>query len=63
MPDLGASIMIVQNPELREKIEEAKKGIIAHLDLLAYTAMHACYTQGQEWLDELLVCWKATANR
>lgn len=52
---LGASFMIVQNPELREQIEAAKKGIIAHLDLLAYTAMHACYTQGQEWLDELLV--------
>ena len=52
---LGASFMIVQNPELREKIEQAKKGIIAHLDLLAYTAMHTCYTEGQAWLDELLV--------
>jgi cystathionine beta-lyase len=52
---LGASFMIVQNPALRERIEAAKKGIIAHLDLLAYTAMRACYTQGQEWLDELLV--------
>ncbi|MEE4195163.1 MAG: PatB family C-S lyase, partial [Anaerolineae bacterium] len=52
---LGASILIVQNPALRKKINKAKKGIVAHLDLLAYTAMHACYTQGQAWLDELLV--------
>ena len=59
---LGASFMIVQNPELRERINEAKKGIIAHLDLLAYTAMHACYTQGQPWLDELLVYLEANRD-
>lgn len=52
---LGASFMIVQNPDLREKIRQAQKGIIAHVDLLAYTAMHASYTEGQEWLDALLI--------
>ncbi len=51
---LGASFMIVQDEELRKRIHAAQKGIVAHLDLLAYTAMQACYTQGQPWLEELL---------
>ena len=51
---LGASFMIVQDETLRKRIITAQKGIVAHLDLLAFTAMQACYTQGQPWLEELL---------
>ena len=52
---LGASFLVVQNPELREKLKTAGKGILAHVDLLAYEAMHASYAEGQEWLDALLI--------
>lgn len=52
---LGASFLVIQNPELREKLKTAGKGILAHVDLLAYEAMHASYAEGQEWLDALLV--------
>lgn len=59
---LGASFMIVPNAELRKQIHAAEKGIVAHLDLLAYTAMYAAYTEGQPWLDELLVYLQANRD-
>ncbi|NSW54050.1 MAG: putative C-S lyase [Anaerolineae bacterium] len=52
---LGASFMIVQDEALRKRIQQAGRGIVAHIDLLAYTAMRAAYAEGQPWLDELLV--------
>lgn len=53
LPGLGCSAAIVQNPELRRKIERAKAGIVPHVNVLGFVAALAAYTQGQEWLDEL----------
>ena len=53
LPGLGCSVLIVQNAELRRKLEQAKAGIVPHVNVLGYVAALAAYTQGQEWLDEL----------
>jgi len=60
---LGASFLIVQNPELRAKLRPAGRGILAHVDLLAFVAMHASYTKSQEWLDALLVYLEGNRDR
>jgi cystathionine beta-lyase len=53
LPGLGCSALIIQNAELRRKLERAKAGIVPHVNILGYVAALAAYTQGQEWLDEL----------
>lgn len=52
---LGMSYAIVQNTELREKLVHAKKGIVAHVNVLGMTAASAAYEYGDEWLNQLLV--------
>lgn len=52
---LDASFMVVQNKELREKIEHAGGGLLAGVNVLGRTAMQACYEQGWDWLDQLMV--------
>lgn len=52
---LGMSFAIAQNPELREKLNDAKKGIVAHVNVLGMTAALASYKYGDEWLTQLMV--------
>ena len=51
---LDGSIAIITNPELREKYAANKKGMVGSVNLLAKTAMCACYTEGEEWLEQLM---------
>lgn len=51
---LDGSIAIITNPELREKFLASRKGLVGSVNLLAKTAMCACYTEGEEWLTQLL---------
>jgi cystathionine beta-lyase len=55
IPGLSCSIGVVQNPDLKEKMTQAGKGILPHVNVLGYTAAMAAYQDGQAWLDELLV--------
>lgn len=51
---LGASCIIVPNPELRERIRaELKKAWIMSPNIMACEAMEAAYRHGDQWLDEL----------
>lgn len=52
---LGASMAIVPNPALRQKLIRTRSGIVPEVDILALVAAQAAYQHGQEWLDELLV--------
>lgn len=47
---LGASMAIIPNPELRRKFVETSKGIVPHVNILAYVAATAAYRDGDEWL-------------
>lgn len=61
IPGLGCSAAIVQNPELRAKLDKAAAGIVPHVNLLGYQAGLAAYTHCDEWHSALLKY--LTANR
>jgi cysteine-S-conjugate beta-lyase len=62
MPGLQASIAIVQNAELRERFQAARQSLVHGINLLGLVAMQAAYSEGQEWLDQLLVYLEANRD-
>ncbi len=55
IPGLGFSFAIIPDPEMRNKVETARRGLVGWPNLLGMHAARAAYTDGQEWLAELLV--------
>lgn len=53
MPGLGFSFAIVQNPQLRARINNAKDGIIPGLNAMGITAAKAAFSQCDGWLGDL----------
>ena len=51
---LKCSMIIIQNPELRKTIEQAKAGWVGTPTLLAMSAALAAYREGGEWLEDLI---------
>jgi cystathionine beta-lyase len=51
---LQCSFAIVQNQELRKKLEHSAKGLVMWVNLLGLTATLAAYRDGQEWLEQVL---------
>ncbi|MDF1893634.1 MalY/PatB family protein [Rahnella contaminans] len=51
---LGASMAIIPNPELRRKFFDTSKGIVPHVNILAYVAATAAYRDGEAWLNAQL---------
>jgi cystathionine beta-lyase len=58
---LHFAVAIVPNPELKEKLQAGRKGLVRHPGILGYVAAMAAYREGQPWLDEVL-CY-LEANR
>jgi cystathionine beta-lyase len=54
IPGLKCSVAIVQNRELREKLQRTYRGLVHGVNILGYTAALAAYRDGQPWLDEVL---------
>ena len=52
---LKASVGIIPNPKLREKMTRVSRGMIPPVNLLGMVAMEAAYSQGEPWLDALRV--------
>lgn len=52
---LECSFAVVQNPEMKKRLESAYQGLVSHVNIMGYTAALAAYEHGQEWLDQLLV--------
>lgn len=50
IPGLGASFAIVQNPELRKRVETGMAGIVPHVNILGMTAAEAAYAECDDWL-------------
>ena len=61
IPGLGASFAVVQNKELRQRVEKAATGIVPHTNILGIVAMEAAYQYGEPWLQALRAY--LTANR
>jgi cystathionine beta-lyase len=51
---LKCSLAIVQNPELRAKLEATHADLVPSVNILGYRAALAAYAEGQPWLDALL---------
>jgi len=52
---LQCSFAIVQDKQLRLKLEQSKKGLVMWENLIGLTATLAAYRDGQEWLDQVLL--------
>ncbi|HSB66993.1 MAG TPA: MalY/PatB family protein [Anaerolineales bacterium] len=51
---LQCSFAIVQNPDLRKKMEQSMQGLVMWVNLMGMIAAIAAYRDGQEWLDQVL---------
>jgi len=51
---LQFSFAIVQNKELRQKLEQTMRGVVMWVNLIGRNAALAAYLYGQEWLDQVL---------
>src|SRR4030067_2166198 len=49
---LQCSFAIVQDKELRQKLEESGQGLVMWVNLIGLTAALAAYRDGQEWLEQ-----------
>jgi cysteine-S-conjugate beta-lyase len=59
---LQCSFAIIQNPELRKRYLEARKGLVPWVNLMGTLAGEVAYQHGQEWLGRLLVYLEANRN-
>lgn len=59
---LQCSIAIIQNAELRQHYLEAKRGLVAWVNLMGLIAAQAAYREGQAWLDQLLIYLEANRD-
>jgi cystathionine beta-lyase len=51
---LQSAFAIVQNQDLRKKLEQTMRGLVMWINLIGLTATIAAYRHGQEWLDQVL---------
>jgi cystathionine beta-lyase len=51
---IHASVVIIQDEELRKRFEAARADLVPRLDVLGYTAILAAYRDGGEWLEQAL---------
>lgn len=54
LPGLGCSAAIIQNPELRQQVNQAAAGIVPHVNVLGYVAALAAYRDSEAWLQDML---------
>ncbi|PLR37411.1 aspartate aminotransferase [Chimaeribacter californicus] len=47
---LGASFAIIAHPALRHRFKQQRRGVVPHVDVLAYVAATAAYREGEAWL-------------
>lgn len=50
----GGSFAVIQNPELREKFERARQGIMPSVNIMAYVAMLSAYRDCEDWYRALI---------
>ncbi|MGC8781934.1 MAG: MalY/PatB family protein [Anaerolineae bacterium] len=54
IPGLGCAVAIIPNPKLRQRYQNAHRGLSGHVNNLGYVAALAAYRDGQPWLDACL---------
>lgn len=51
---ISCAIAVVPNPDLRARLEGARRGLVPHVGIMSYVITEAAYTQGEEWLDDVV---------
>jgi cysteine-S-conjugate beta-lyase len=62
LPGLQASVLIIQNAELRQRFQTARQMMLPWVNVLGLAAMQAAYREGQAWLDQLRVYLEANRD-
>ena len=62
LPGLQCSIAIVQNPQLRQRFQAAREGLVPWVNTAGLIAAQAAYRGGQEWLDQVLIYLEANRD-
>ncbi len=62
LPGLQASVVIVQNAELRQRFQAARQMLVPWVNVMGLVALQAAYREGQAWLDQLLVYLEANRD-
>jgi cystathionine beta-lyase len=59
---IHASVGIITDPDLRQRFEAARAGLVPHLGVLGYVAMLAAYRDGEPWLEQVLAYLQANRD-
>lgn len=59
---LDCSFAIIQNPELRHRFNQARRGLVHGSNLMGLIAALAAYRDGWEWLEQLMVYLQANRD-
>jgi cysteine-S-conjugate beta-lyase len=59
---LDCSYAIIQNPELRQRYQQAARGLVSGVNIFGWTAAIAAYREGQEWLTQALTYLEANRD-
>ena len=59
---IHASVGIVTDPELRERLDAARGGMVPRLDVMGYTALLSAYRDGGPWLEQALAYMQANRD-
>jgi cystathionine beta-lyase len=62
IPGLTFSVMVVQNQELKKRMDAVGAGLVRGSNMMGYTAARAAYREGGEWLDQLLAYLEANRD-
>jgi cysteine-S-conjugate beta-lyase len=62
IPGLECSFAVIQNPELRRRFKQTRRGIVGGVNLLGMVAAKVAYQEGRPWLDQLLVYLEENRN-
>lgn len=62
IPGLKCAFAVIQNPDLRMKYQQARRGLVSDVNLMGYQAALAAYRHSDGWLSELLVYLEANRD-
>lgn len=58
IPGLGFSFAVIADPDLRQAFKKAQQGVVPHVNILGYTAALSAYSEGADWLRQVLAYLK-----
>ncbi len=62
IPGLEFSFAVVPNAQIRQKIHQARRGLIGGVNLLGMVAARAAYQHGEDWLEQLIAYLQANRD-